>query len=88
MILSAEKLNAVKWRVDASYMMHDDMRGNTGATMFLGCGLVLSVSKKQKINTKSSIKADLIGADNELPQMLGIKYFIKTQGYGIDESIM
>ena len=86
--MSADNLNIIKWWVDASYAAHDDMCGHTEETMSLVCGLVLSMSKEQKLNTKSSTKAELIGADDALPQMLWIKYFIEAQGYGIDENII
>ena len=85
--LSADKLNVVKWWVDASYAAHNDMRRHNGATMSLGRGSVLSMSKKKK-NTKSPTKAELIMADDAIPQMLRIKYFIKAQGYGIEKKIM
>ena len=78
LILIADNLNVVKWWVDASYASHDDMHGHTGVTMSLGRGSVISMSKKQKINAKSSTKAELIREDDALPQMLWIKYFIKT----------
>ena len=54
LILSADNLNVLKWWVDASYAAHDDMGGNTTATMSLGFGSLISMSKKQKINTMSS----------------------------------
>ena len=47
LILSADKLNIIKWWVDASYAAHDDMCGNTGAIMSLGRRLVFSMSKNQ-----------------------------------------
>ena len=86
--MSADNLNVIKWWVDASYAAHDDMHRHTGANMSLGCGLVLSMSKKQKLNMKSSTEAELIGADDALPQMLWTKYFIEAQGYVADENIM
>ena len=46
------------------------------------------MSKKQKLNTKSSTEAKLIGADDALRQVLWTKYLIEAQGYGIDEKIM
>mmetsp|Transcript_13201 Transcript_13201/g.12816 ORF Transcript_13201/g.12816 Transcript_13201/m.12816 type:complete len:160 (-) Transcript_13201:301-780(-) len=46
------------------------------------------MSKKQKINTKSSTEYEVIGADNALPQMLWTKYFMEEQGYNIDENMM
>ena len=88
LILSADSLNVTKWWVVASYTSYDDRRGYNGSTMSLGRGSVISISKKKKLNTKSSTEAELIGADDMLPQMLWTKYFIETQGYGIDENIM
>ena len=50
-----------------------------------GRGSIISISKKQKLNTKSSAEAELIGADEAMPQMLWTRYFLEAQGYGIDE---
>ena len=83
-----ENLNVVKWWVDSSYAAHNIIHRHTGATMSVVCRSVLSMSKKQKINTKRSTEAEIIGADGALPQMLWTKYFIEAQGYGIDENIM
>ena len=56
----------LKWLVDASYAAHDDMRGHTGGTMSMekdGRGSIISIPKKQKLNTKRSTEAEIIGAD-------------------------
>ena len=47
-----------------------------------------SFSRKQRINTKSSTKAELIGFDEAQPQILWIEYFIKEQGYAIENNIL
>ena len=60
LILQADRLNVLKWWVDASYAAHDDMRGHTGGTTSMGKdghGLIISILKKQKLNTKSSTEA-------------------------------
>ena len=60
----------LKWWVDASYAAHDNMRGHTGGTMSMekdGIGSIISISKKQKMNTKNSTEAELIGADDAIP---------------------
>ena len=91
LILRTDRVNVLKWWVDVSYAAHDDMRGHTGGTMSMGKygrGSIISILKKQKINTKSSTEAELIGADNELPQMLWPRYFLEAQGYGIDKNIL
>jgi hypothetical protein len=81
--LSADNLNIIKWWVDASYAVHNDMRSHTGGTMSMGTGAVYSTSKKQKLNTKSSTEAELVGVDDVLPQALWTKYFMEAQGYGV-----
>jgi hypothetical protein len=71
--LSADNLNVAKWWVDASYGVHHDMRSHTGGTMSMGTGAAYSTSKKQKLNTKSSTEAELVGMDDVLPQALWTK---------------
>ena len=40
--------------IDASYAVHEEMRGHTGRAISLGHGLVNKKSLKQKLNGKSS----------------------------------
>ena len=56
LIIRADVVNVLKWWVDASYAAHDNMRGHTGGTMSMrkdGCGSIISIPKKKKLNTKS-----------------------------------
>jgi hypothetical protein len=52
--------------------------------MSMGTGAAYSTSKKQKLNTKSSTEAELVGIDDVLPQAIWTKYFLEAQGYGTD----
>jgi hypothetical protein len=70
LILKADGMNIVKWLVDASFVTHKDCRGHTEGTMSLGRGSIIGISKKQKINTRSSKEAELVGVDDAAPQML------------------
>jgi hypothetical protein len=88
LILNADSLSVIKWWVDASYATHGDCRGNTGATMSLGRGSVIGMSRKQKLNTKSSTECELVGVDDASPQMLWTRYFVDGQGYGVKASIL
>jgi hypothetical protein len=81
--LSADNLNIIKWWVDAAYGVHHDMRSHTGGVMSLGTGAAYATSNKQKLNTKSSTEAELVGIDDVLPQALWTKYFMEAQGYGV-----
>jgi hypothetical protein len=80
-ILKADNLNIVKWWVDASYATHGDCNGHTGATMSMGTGSITGISKKQKINTRSSTESELVGVHDMAPQMLWTRYCIEAQGY-------
>jgi hypothetical protein len=88
LILRTDILNIIKWWVDASYATHGDCRGHTGATLSLGRGFVIGMSKKQKLNTKSSKECELIGVDDASPQMLWTRYFVEEQVYGVEALIL
>jgi hypothetical protein len=70
LMLEADDTHIVKWWVDASFVVHSDMRSHTGGTMSLGKGSLYSSSTRQKLNTKSSNKAELVGVDNVMPLVL------------------
>jgi len=67
--LSADNLQTIKWYVDASFAVHPDFKSHTGAAMTMGEGCVQTMSRKQKLNSRSSTEAELIGVDDALTQM-------------------
>ena len=87
LILSAYSLTIIKWWVDTSYSVHPDTRGHTGSTMSFGGGYFMGIAKKHKMNMKSSTKAELIGSNDALPQILWTQYSIEAHGFTIDKSI-
>mmetsp|Transcript_11188 Transcript_11188/g.23594 ORF Transcript_11188/g.23594 Transcript_11188/m.23594 type:complete len:249 (+) Transcript_11188:341-1087(+) len=56
--------------------------------MTLGKGMPLTMSKKQKINGKSSTESELIAVDDALPQILWTRYFLECQGYEVKHNII
>ncbi|CAB9530634.1 expressed unknown protein [Seminavis robusta] len=42
------------------------------------------MSKKQKLNTRSSTEAELVGADDTVQQLLWTRLFMESQGYRMD----
>ena len=84
--LEGDAMHLVKWWVDGSFAVHHDMKSHTGATMSLGKGSVYSTSVRQKLNTKSSIEAELVGVDNVMPQIIWTRYFLEAQGYDVRNS--
>ena len=51
----------------------------------MGAGSIYSTSTKKKLNTKSSTEAEIIGVSNILTQVLWTRYFLKAQGYGVQD---
>jgi hypothetical protein len=86
LILEADNLHIIKWWVDASYAVHPGMARHTGGMMTLGKGATYGTSTRQKINTKSSTEAELVGVNDVMPQVLWTKYWMEAQGYNIDEN--
>ena len=74
--------------MDASFAIHHDYRGHTGAMMLFGAGAVISKSLKQKINGKSSTDNKLIGADEMIGPILRTLYFMRAQGYNMEENVL
>mgnify|MGYP000305707936 CR=1 FL=1 len=86
--LSAHSLHNVRWWVDASYAVHPDMKSHTGGAMSMGLGVIYGTAKSQKLNTKSSTEAELVGTDDVMPQVLWTLYFLEAQRYKIDDNIL
>lgn len=68
--------------------VHPDMKSHTGGTMSLGKSSIYSSSIRQKLNTKSSTEAELVGVSDIMPQVLWTKQFMESQGYDITPSIV
>ena len=88
LVLSADCLTLSRWWVDAAYAVHHDCKGHTGAGMSFGQGMAMSYSWKQKVMTKSSTEAELVGVDDSLGYILWARYFMEEQGYDMDASIL
>jgi hypothetical protein len=84
--LEADGTHILTWWIDASFAVHKDMKSHTGGTMSLGKGSVYSASTRQKLNTKSSTEAELVGVDDVMPQVLWTRYFLEAQGYEVRDN--
>lgn len=64
------------------------MKSHTGGVLTLGKGAIYGTSTRQKINTKSSTEAELVGVAEVLPQILWTQYFLEAQGYSCNNAII
>ena len=67
------------WSVDGAFAVHQDMRSHTGAALTMGKETLLSLSMKQKINTKSSTEAELVGVDDVINFVVWSNFFFDWQ---------
>ena len=88
LILSADSLNVLKHYVDSSFAVHPDFKSHTGGATTLGSGCPITMSRKQKLNTRSSTEAELVAADDYSMIVLWTKLFMEEQGYPIIENIL
>ena len=79
--LTANKLNLIQFSIDASFTVHPDMKSHSGVTMTMGKGAVIASSCKQKANTRSSTKAELVAVNDNAAILLWTHLFVKAQGY-------
>ena len=70
MMLNSSETDKCKWWVDAAYAVHPDMKSHTGIAFSMGEQMLICSSTKQKLNTKSSTEAELVGANDAMPSLL------------------
>ena len=79
LIVGADENGIMVWNINTSFAVHPDCKSHTGAVLMLGRGSMLSMSCKQKINTKSSTEEELVGVDDALTFAMWMKHFFKSQ---------
>ena len=65
-----------------------DMKSHTGGIMMFGKGSVQSISQKQKLNMKSLMEAEVVGADSCLGDLLWTRNLLHEQGYKSEQTIL
>ena len=88
LILSADDLQVIKWYVDASFAVHPDFKSHSGGVMTMGSGAIQSHSRKQKLNTRSSTEAELVGVDDFMTPILWTRLFLEEQGVSVKDNIL
>jgi hypothetical protein len=75
--------NTIHAHIDASYGIHDDYRSHTGMVISLGSGAIDARSTKQKLNTKSSTEAELVGLSDMCGKVIWHREFLIAQGIDV-----
>jgi hypothetical protein len=78
----------LEWWVDAAFAVHPNMQGHSGGGLSLGRGFPIVSSTKQKLNTRSSMESEIIGADDFMPAICWTRYFMEAQGHQVQDNIL
>ena len=74
--------------IDASFGVHPDFKSHSGFTMSMARGAMVTGSLKQKLNTRSSTEAELVGVDDFITKTLWTKLFLEEQGHEINKNVL
>jgi Reverse transcriptase (RNA-dependent DNA polymerase) len=82
--LEADGTGMIRWWV-AAYGVHHDMRSHTGATMSMAKGCANLMSCRQRLNTRSSTEAELVGVNDAMSLILWTRLFLEAQGFIVSD---
>ena len=88
LLIGADDICLMSIFVDASYAIHEDMKSHTGGCIIFCRGALMSKSIKQRLNTKSSCEAELVGTSDYVPSAIYARLFLLAQGYDIKPSVL
>ena len=83
----SERLQVVAY-IDAAYAVHKDFKSHTGGVITIGKGPVFARSSKQKLVSKSSTEAEIIGTSDHLSQVIWTRDFLLEQGYNVPAAVI
>ena len=86
--LKSDKTSCLKWYVDAAFTVHSDFKSHTGATLTIGKGVIVYLSRNKKLNAKSRTEDELVGVDYASSLILWTKLFLVSQGYKLEQNIL
>jgi hypothetical protein len=87
-IMGADDILKLETWIDASYAIHENMRGHTGGAMSFGWGVVHEKASKEKLNTKSSTESEVVGVSEYVPHKVQMINFLGAQGYDLQKCVL
>ena len=79
-ILDGAHIGRVTGMIDASFAKHEDGKSHTGLAVMVGDACVMVKSAKQKIVTKDSTEAELVGLSDMMQHVMKCNDFMVEQG--------
>ena len=87
-IIGADDLLKMQTFINLLHAVHEDMKGHTGGTITFGTDVVIVKSSKQKMNSRSSNKTEVIWNSEYLPFNIWFQHFMEAQGYTLDSNLL
>ena len=87
-IIGADDLHGMLTFIDSAHAVHPNMCGNTGGLTTFGTGIIDQKSGKQKMNTRSSTKTEVVGTSEYLPKNIYFEMFMEAQGYKLKINVL
>ena len=88
LVLHATKPLRVEGYIDAAFGLHDDGKSHTGMVITVGGATVMCKSSKQKMVTRDSTEAELVGLSDRVSDVLQCHDFIIGLGFQLDMPII
>ena len=82
-VIGADNIYEVLTYVEASYAMHNNMRGHNGGCMTFGWGLIHEKLYKQKLNTKGSTESEVVRASGFVQFSIWLAIYMEHQDYNV-----
>ena len=67
-----------KQYIDAAFTVHVDFKSHSGRALTMDKGSINNILTKQKLNTKSSTEAELVGVNDILMYVIWTKHFMEA----------
>ena len=88
LILAADKTGILLWYIDAAFAVHADGRSHTGGGLYMKKGFVLSYCGGQKLTTRSSTEAEIVGVDDCMSKVLWVREFLIAQRVAVRRNVI
>ena len=78
----------VRAYIDSAFSAHDDGKGHSGMVVMWGDTCVLDTCRKQKIATKDSTEAEIVGMSDNFEKLEWVHDFITSLGWRLNQPII
>ena len=87
LVLGWDGTGNIYWHVDAAFAVHNDMRSHSGGVMTFRISAAITTCLKQKLNTKSSTEAEVVGVDDNMGLICWVRYYLMAQAQHMSDNI-